>query len=255
MTGRRSIAGWDARLSRALQFVPGHAGGRVASAQPIRRRGGTLRQASVGASGAPVLIGYSGARASGTSIDVSDFYDLPDFNPVAPAVGDVALALAFGYSCSGITPPAGWTTLASGSAGSLDYVVAYLPVAGSDAWTFTAGVSSPAYDAATATGKSRATTWLFRGGALPTVAVAEHTGATSVTLPVARRWNAVAAIYDTGESVNAPSGNVTGYPQFPTWHLQEYFGLAVDELQVGQLRGAATNTAATDWIACDFGWA
>lgn len=49
MTGRRAVRQWDERLSRALQFVPGHVGGRVASAQPIRRRGGTLRQASVGA--------------------------------------------------------------------------------------------------------------------------------------------------------------------------------------------------------------
>lgn len=54
MTGRRPMAGWDARLSRALQFQPGHVGGRVASAQPVRRNGGTLRRPAVGAMAAPV---------------------------------------------------------------------------------------------------------------------------------------------------------------------------------------------------------
>ena len=48
MTAQRSIAASDARDSRILQFRPGHVGGRVASAQPIARRGGTLRRPSVG---------------------------------------------------------------------------------------------------------------------------------------------------------------------------------------------------------------
>jgi len=38
MTGRRSLATHAARESRWLQFEPGHVGGRVDSAQPVRRR-------------------------------------------------------------------------------------------------------------------------------------------------------------------------------------------------------------------------
>lgn len=38
MTSRRSASSSEARLSRQTQFVPGHVGGRVASAQPVRRR-------------------------------------------------------------------------------------------------------------------------------------------------------------------------------------------------------------------------
>lgn len=49
MTGRRSMAGWEQRLSRALQFQPGHVGGRIASAQPVKRNGGMLRRPAVGA--------------------------------------------------------------------------------------------------------------------------------------------------------------------------------------------------------------
>jgi hypothetical protein len=51
VTSRRAVPGWDQRISRALQFVPGHVGGRVASAQPVIRRGGTLRREAVGAVG------------------------------------------------------------------------------------------------------------------------------------------------------------------------------------------------------------
>jgi len=52
MTSRRAAPGYDQRLSRAFQFRPGHVGGRVASAQPVVRRDGTL-PLIVGAGGAP----------------------------------------------------------------------------------------------------------------------------------------------------------------------------------------------------------
>ncbi len=55
MSSRRSIKPWEDRLSRQSQFRPGHVGGRVASAQPIRRRGGTLRGPAVGAAGTPAV--------------------------------------------------------------------------------------------------------------------------------------------------------------------------------------------------------
>lgn len=38
MTSRRSFRPWTQRLSQAQQFRPGHVTGRVASAQPLRRR-------------------------------------------------------------------------------------------------------------------------------------------------------------------------------------------------------------------------
>lgn len=38
MTNRRSLATYAERESRALQFWPGHVGGRVASAQPVEPR-------------------------------------------------------------------------------------------------------------------------------------------------------------------------------------------------------------------------
>lgn len=208
----------------------------------------------------PNFRGYSGARASGTSIDVDNFFDMPDFgNSVIPAAGDTALVVAYGYSCSGITAPAGWTTLASGSAGSLDYRVAWRSLTGTDSFVFTAGTTSPAHDSATATGKSRAIGWLFDGG-IPTLTLTEHAADTTIAMPTSKFWNAVAYLYDTGESQNFSAGNTTGYAQFPTWHLDERFGLRAIELQVGRLLGGASNVdgsstpTATDWITCAFGW-
>lgn len=49
MSSRRRLPTAAERQSRLDQFRPGHVGGRVASAQPIRRNGGTLRRVSVGA--------------------------------------------------------------------------------------------------------------------------------------------------------------------------------------------------------------
>lgn len=43
MTSRRAIKHFDQKASRALQFIPGHVGGRIASAQPVERRGGSVR--------------------------------------------------------------------------------------------------------------------------------------------------------------------------------------------------------------------
>lgn len=53
MSGRRSLKVWEQRISRQAQFLPGHMSGRVDSAQPIRRLGGTVRRPWIGAAGAP----------------------------------------------------------------------------------------------------------------------------------------------------------------------------------------------------------
>lgn len=123
MTGRRAVRQWDERLSRALQFVPGHVGGRVASAQPIRRRGGTLRRVSVGAAGgASVVLPTSDDdvrvhRKSSVGFSGSDYHT---WGLVAPDAGDMLLSAFVGSyftasSAPTYDPPAGWTTLLSGS--------------------------------------------------------------------------------------------------------------------------------------------
>lgn len=120
MTSRRSMTGHAERLSRALQFVPGHVGGRVASAQPIRRRGGTLRSASVGATSALAFTGTMPTAASGYfGVDTAD-----PFNtwPYTPDPGDMLVSMMYvsNYvtdSLPTITAPAGWRTLTSGTYG------------------------------------------------------------------------------------------------------------------------------------------
>lgn len=133
MTDRRSMQADAARSSRAFQFVPGHVGGRVASAQPVRRRrtvGGLTKPPGV----TPATVAIStGLGASAT---------------VAPA--DVtAAAIMFlhaGYDATA-TPPAGFTRIdadtfgpASTPVGPLTWqVVTAGPVAEGTVPTFTLG--------------------------------------------------------------------------------------------------------------------
>lgn len=128
MTDRRSLQTNNARVSRALQFVPGHVGGRVASAQPVRRLGGTLRTPSVGTMAEPsVPLGtppdaLDSARTIFTSTvsgeNGSTTYQGWDGTPAA---GDMLLSLLVGSwtdgfnSAAEVTPPAGWDVLLSGS--------------------------------------------------------------------------------------------------------------------------------------------
>lgn len=104
MTTRRSIHTESGRISRAFQFVPGHVGGRVASAQPVRRRR-TVGGASAPAATPPETLTYTRLSAAGTTTDT-----LPSLSGVTSAVVMV--------HCIGATDimtveqqPAGWTTL------------------------------------------------------------------------------------------------------------------------------------------------
>jgi hypothetical protein len=145
MTSRRSIASWDARLSRALQFRAGHLSGRVDSAQPIRRNGGSLRRASVGAVEVPVYVGgYIGATGYLASGFDATYWEtlytqqvrtgdlLYSGHPVWSEVyetnqlvtlqdGDGMLVVAFADTGFTVTPPAGWTELGTGTNGRLTW--------------------------------------------------------------------------------------------------------------------------------------
>ena len=80
MTSRRSIQQYEQRISRMLQFVPGHVGGRVSSAQPVERRDGTIRRGhAVGAAGvpAPPVSGIAYDSADVLWDDATVIYDSP----------------------------------------------------------------------------------------------------------------------------------------------------------------------------------
>lgn len=122
------MRGWEERQSRALQFVPGHVGGRVASAQPIRRRGGTLREPSVGAvetveaETPPTYVSSTSMLFSGTDATMTS---------TGLSTGDVMTALAVAKGAT-FSPPAGWTTLASGVVTDLNYWAGAITLAGGD---------------------------------------------------------------------------------------------------------------------------
>jgi hypothetical protein len=148
VTGRRPIRGHTERVSRALQFIPGHVSGRVASAQPIRRRGGNLRQASIGAVGAvappdpptlPSSVLFNSATASAGD-PANGWRTWGGGALTVPDEGDMLVSIACGTRAS-ITMPTGWTSLGSGSSGANRWAAAGCIYDGTQSrdWTLAAG--------------------------------------------------------------------------------------------------------------------
>lgn len=103
MTSRRSLQTFNQRLSRQTQFVPGHVGGRVASAQPVKRR------PTIGASTArppvppdEVWYQYQSYHTDGSGLDA----ELGSLAGVSAAFAVVSTA---GQYLTQI--PSGWTEL------------------------------------------------------------------------------------------------------------------------------------------------
>jgi hypothetical protein len=127
MTGRRSMQTYEARVSRALQFLPGHITGRVASAQPVQRRRtvGVVGMEATYAEGP--LIGNSSSYAVGLA---SPFPPDPVYMTQYGEMGDLVqgsalVSIISGYDIAPITLPTGWHEMASGTVGSLDYCIGW----------------------------------------------------------------------------------------------------------------------------------
>lgn len=108
MTNRRSLQTYGERMSRQTQFVPGHVGGRVASAQPLGRR--RTIGAVQGPPGTPPTAATLGRRQKVDGQTVS--IDAP---PVGTTMATVWVASVGG---KGLTSPSGWTVLANGDHGT-----------------------------------------------------------------------------------------------------------------------------------------
>lgn len=116
MTNRRSLQTNMQRISRAQQFVPGHVGGRVASAQPVRERN------KVGAVAAAPIAPPSGAVVLGGFGLFQDSFTLS----AAPAGSNTASILIGAFSSIWSVPggaaamdnlvvPDGWSVLDTGT--------------------------------------------------------------------------------------------------------------------------------------------
>jgi len=136
------MGGWDQRLSRALQFQPGHVGGRVASAQPILRRGGTLRRPSIGSAYAPpeaptLVDSYAWVQSDvwegSTSVDLATAWAAW---PFAQTEGNTVIVLVVAHQSGTPVAPTGWSVLGAATAGALNYSLAWIKV----------GASAPAAD-------------------------------------------------------------------------------------------------------------
>ena len=111
MTSRRAFKHHEQKLARVLQFEPGHVGGRVASAQPVNRLGGTVRGSVVGAAGDPAA-GGPGVLA-GTVTAASTVTGTPQaVHPLAGALAAVATTTGTLTTAAGIAHPLAGTVAA-----------------------------------------------------------------------------------------------------------------------------------------------
>lgn len=131
MTSRRALTGPGQRQSRALQFVPGHVHGRVASAQPVVRRA-TIGQASSATVTPPFLVTSSVTGfAPGVTYGVSEPPD-PVWitGPLGgefffPAQGTAVVVFISHYDAGTMTIPSGWTVERTGSLNGLSWALVW----------------------------------------------------------------------------------------------------------------------------------
>lgn len=217
-----------ARESRALQFVPGHVGGRIASAQPVKRRR-TVGAAAATPATPPdgVLLWAQDEQATfGTSITLTA--------PAPPASTVWAVGLFHSSSFGSVDLPAGWVQLATGSLGSDPrgsikcWTIAAAP------WTVdtgrTVGFSDIVADSSASTGA--AVVAYFQGAAAeggwsvidgPTYVGTSLAGFTAVPDGTASwvQFAAVTGVYQIGTSY--PSGITVGQG-FCTSYCHPYAG-------------------------------
>lgn len=162
MTDRRSLQSSAARDSRAFQFVPGHVGGRVASAQPVKRRNGPY-----------VMARPEGGQPNDASVwsskwDAITTGAIPDItmpSPGAELYGSWLVGIVAARGCAPITSaPSGWSVRASGTVGATDrlhWAVVMAPWTGAQGLSFAyPGLESVSYDIKAAC----ATVYRFTGG-------------------------------------------------------------------------------------------
>lgn len=120
MTNRRSLQTNMQRISRAQQFVPGHVGGRVASAQPVNHRTNRVGATQRPADATPPTSAYLYKDGVNQDSGISGATYNPEARAVAagrPLVaGQVSVVSIF--SSGSILAPSGWRVLGSGAVGS-----------------------------------------------------------------------------------------------------------------------------------------
>lgn len=267
MTGRRAVRQWDERLSRALQFVPGHVGGRVASAQPIRRRGGTLRQASVGAVALPpdvdswpYFTGGGQLNWPNASVTLAD---------MGGTDGETYVAL---LTCVNVAPllPSGWTSLLSGSVGAIGgglyYRVGYIQwgAATPQEQIFTIDGS---LDGTTNSGRMVVNMWGVTGHYTPAVSVTTQAAATSHPFQTpstawGSTWNMNAYVvpHPIGTSSASPTFDAGFSPTLVDYGEGGGYPHLADDMDIQQYDGgsvaghahATTRTSTNAWDSAAF---
>lgn len=217
----------SARDSRAFQFVPGHVGGRIASAQPVRRRR-TVGAASTTPAQPPsgVLIWAKDEQApEGSTVTLTA--------PEPPAGTTWAIGLFHSSSFATVDLPAGWSQLATGALGDVPRGSIKRWTIAAAAWTGgagrTVGFSDFVADSSASTGAavvayfsgSSAGAWSVIHG--PTYVASSLAGFAEVPADVEAwvQFGAATGVYLTGTT--HPSG-ITAGQGFCTYYCHPYQG-------------------------------
>lgn len=197
MTSRRSLSNSESRLSRQTQFIPGHVGGRVASAQPVRRRTPVVGRVLASPATAPdsigatmfegnwaSTIGFTSPPAGTTTVAVmiSGYPGTPD-GWVKVASGDGPVSRGWNIFIAndwvqGVTPQS--FTFPGDGYGLYSAGVALFAVGGSMLWSYAMGPVSSIADVSYATPDTSSGFWAQC--AILTGVYAFESGPTGVTI-------------------------------------------------------------------------
>lgn len=258
MTSRRSIRSHQQRASRAFQFVPGHVGGRVASAQPVRRLGNISAQVDpeeVVVQPEILEVGVSKGEDDG------EVFLLSEYNPPA---GEAHIVFCCSTDLGTITLPSEWTEIDRGTVGVMEWIAV---------WNVSDGSVD---DRMVATGIATNTVFAFKAswryentaGYVPSYSSSQVASGTSLqfqqnTTGLVAPGN-VLALTDIDQEFQTPYFSGFDYDQNNSVTANEQAGHGRAAIVVGALSGTgipmvatntitATSTAASFWSGC-FGW-
>lgn len=237
-------------MRRAGTMAPG---GRLASESPVTRRRARMAGASV------PLAWVWGAKS----------YNANDETLVEPsadwvasvAAGEVAVGFAVGTAADW-TAPAGWTVLASGSHGQLDYCAAYKRLTGSDSFGFTSAAPGNVGENDNGLHIVRWWNWTAPSPMAPLVTVTGDTGrSTPFTFDeVAGRVEQFSA---AGAIATAPEDFT--YNEEPDWAVSRdwtvgwnrrlyAFRSEITDVGTVTITEGGTSSLGSDYVGAMFGW-
>jgi hypothetical protein len=243
------------RMSRQTQFLPGHVGGRVASAQPVRSRR-TIGAAQQTVVAPPAWREMDKNASSPTTVEIEFFHTVG----VGINTGDVVMAVVIARDGGTIGAPTGWTVLVTGLVGDTRYMVAWAPFSGSvDGSGYYTGTMDTTFDISTT---AQLLTFSFQGTGTPAAEAHEYVDTTSVnvtaTSTLRNPFSVVAFTYAASWSGASVAGSTatyfTSYQASRTWTYMTGSTVPGLDAGAGTVVVNGSGAATPDMVELVIGW-